>query len=309
MSEGNEQVTLVTTPDAPAAESVAGEAEGATPPVAAEVPATDSAAAAPPVPDPALSRRFELAKQAELQAARARERVTRETEQARAALRSEREKFDQERESARAALRDWEQAQADPVAFALSRVKPEELGARIASAGSPEAQELRALRARLDAADEAKKKFEEQQKEREQEDVRRSAMVSFVSQITPDECPHLTDMYEAREVPALVERALREHGPAFRNQHGRNPTDAELRAFLEYDAKMRYEKRRKAQQAPESVAASVNGKSGSAASAPGTLTNNLAGKSAGARPTGGQTREERRKALIAQLEAEGRESE
>lgn len=321
---------LQTLPASPAA--VGGDATAATPPAVGEPPASPPTGAdeqaAPdaekppadaPKPEESAAKRFEAAKAAELRARRATEKaqaqIAEDRRRAQAELHQERQALEAERKSVAGQLAEWEQAQRDPLAWALSKVPEDQLASRFAALGSPEARKIRELEERLNADAKAREDAAKRAEEQAGEQSRHRAMVQFVGEITSDECPFLTHMYEAHEVPALVEQALRQHGPAFRREHGRAPTNAELRAYLEHDSQARYERaeaRRKAAHesppapsngAPESSDSKNRGSGPQAANGPGTLTNNHAAQAATGRSSR-KTKEERRAELIAQLEAD-----
>lgn len=284
---------------------------GEQPVVDASVEAETPVEAAPPpaAPEPAkdleIARRFEAARQAEMKA----RRTTLAAQQ--------REKDIAEREAKlvarEQALKEDEELLAnDPLAWTDRRkVDPDNLAKRYLQPKTPAERELEALKARLDAQDAEKKTAAEKAEQDAAAAQQHGRMRTFVSEITPDECPNLTSMYDAEQVPALVQRALERHGEQFQTEYGRAPTNGELRAFLEGEASERAKKILERQQA----AASASGKDGSgqletgsghqASNGPQTLTNHHAAQTASGSPRP-KTREESRAALIAQLEAEDR---
>jgi hypothetical protein len=282
--------------------------------------------------DPSLAKRFEAAALAEQKARRAQDAGLAKVREERTALErdrqahaTERATWEAERTKAADSAKELKSALEDPLAWALSRVPQDEVAGRLASYGSPEAQELRRLKADFDAhkksiaeeaekAKRAKDEAEEAEKANAKARTRHEALRHFVAEITPAECPNLVRTTPARLVPALVQAALEEHGPAFIAAHGRNPTNAEIRAFLEEDATRRLtQDTQHASNGTQATASASNGTPQEATgtghqqtNGPGTLTNNHAAQAA----SGGaviETREQRKKRLVAQLEAESQQ--
>jgi hypothetical protein len=235
---------------APAAEEAAPATEAASEASQApETPAPQPSGAAPvaeTAPEEAPEKHLELSKRFE--AAAKREANVRRLEsqwQEKLSGLSEKEKAIQ------AKLDELDEALGDPVGYLLKKGKdPVEVAKRFAK---PESEEEKRIR-KLEEALAAKTAQEEQEKERiaaEQQDRRRfEAMKMFVGSITPDNAPNLTLVYEPHQVPALVEELL--HRPVddgtgrtiplirkFNIEHGRNPSDDEIREALELEAQPR----------------------------------------------------------------------
>lgn len=233
----------LTTIEAPAAPEVAPGANGSAPPGPDSGATSDGAAPKPkPQRDPNLdlARKFESVAQKE---GRVRKQE-REWQEKHAGL-SEREKKLAEREA------ELEEALSDPVGHMLRIGKdPVEVAKRYAQPETPEEKRIRKLEERDEerAAEDARRKdaWEKQQFEQ----AKNGAMRQFVGEITAKECPNLTALYEAHEVPKLVDALLKRPSDpadpkslsmveAFREEHGRNPSDKEIRECLEYEAEMR----------------------------------------------------------------------
>lgn len=260
-----------------------------------------------------LSRRFESVAKRE---ARAR-RLESEHQQKLATL-SEKEK------AMDAKIAELEAALEDPVDYYLRTGKkdPVEVAKRFARPMTEEEKRIKALEDKLAKEDEARTKREAEETKRSEAARKQQAMVSFVRTITPDECPHLTSLYEAHEVPPLVEKLLTRpadpsdpNGPTllehFEDTHGRKPTDKEIRECLEYDAEIRATRlmgrtrprdaatsEDKAQSPPDPAPAASESNSG-----PSSISNQHAASSSSAKPRK-KTREELRKELTERLEAE-----
>jgi hypothetical protein len=257
-----------------------------------------------------IARRFEAAKQADARARKASLEAKREREalaKERADLAALRKQLDDEH----AALEE------NPLEWADRRkVNPDHVAARFLKPMTPEERRLRDIETKLETKERLEKDAAEKAAASEKEAAHKRQMIAFVSEIRPEECPHLTSLYDADEVPALVERAINLHGAAFLEEYGREPSNAELRAYLESEAKRRATRiAGRGQQAP-AVTEPSNGVSGQAApgsglpatNGPHTLTNNHAAQAASAKSPRPETREERRARLVAQLEAEEREA-
>ncbi len=237
-----QSLSTISAPEA-APEAAPGPEEAAPPAVGTSGAASD-AAPKPRAPERDanldLARKFESVAQKEGRARKAEREA-----QAKLQSLTEREKKLAEREA------ELEEALGDPVGHMLKNGKdPVEVAKRYAQPESPEEKRIR--------------KLEEQAEERAAEDVRRreawekqqktqahhQAMKEFVGAITAKECPNLTTLYAAREVPSLVNELLyRPSDPenaesptmvqAFFEEKGRNPTDKEIRECLEYEAELR----------------------------------------------------------------------
>jgi hypothetical protein len=146
-----------------------------------------------------------------------------------------------------AKLADLETALGDPIDWAMKRGDdPVELAKRFVKPESEEEKEIKAIKKELREWKEAEAKKLAEQEARFKAQQRHQSLVSFVSKITPDEAPNLTSLYEAKEVPQLLEELL--HRPvgqgntmltAFQEKYGRNPTDTEIIECLEYEAEER----------------------------------------------------------------------
>ncbi len=287
-------------------EQVMGEAPVVDPPAEA---APETEAAAPVAPQPSkdleIARRFEAARQAEMKVRKS------------SLAQQQREKDISDREAKlvareQALKEDEDLLSSDPLAWTERRkVDPDNLAKRYLQPKTPAERELEALKARLDAQDAEKKTAAEKAEQSATEAQQHGRMRSFVSEITPDDCPNLTTLYRAHQVPALVREALEEHGEAFQIEHGRAPSNAELRSFLESEASERAKKILERQQAAASASSEdgsgqlESGSGHQASNGPQTLTNHHAAQTASGSPRP-KTKDERRAALVAQLEAEER---
>ena len=301
--------TLNTIGEAPAAPEA---------PEAPAAPETPAAPAAPAKPqrDPHLdlAKRFESAAQKESRARKA----YREAEDMKASI-AAREKRIAEREA------ELEDALSDPVGHMLKIGKdPVEIANRYAKPETPEEKRIRKLEEALEARTKEDKDRETAAQQRARAAAKVDTYKRFVGETTAAECPNLTTLYEAREVPGLVEALL--HRPAdaddpesptmlqrFNRDFGRNPTDKEIREVLEYEAEMRATrlKGRSAAAAPPVDATSPGGQqqdSPKSEGGPNGISNQHAARSSGAAPKRPLTHEEKRKAarreLTAALEAE-----
>lgn len=233
--------SLSTIPEAPkpASEAATEATNGAAPPATSKESVAASGAGEPDK-NLELSRRFGAVAQKEARARRL------ETEaQTRATKLAEREK------ELDAKLAELDEALSDPVGHMLKNGKdPVEVAKRYATPETEEEKRIRKLEER-DAAREAEAtKAKEAEEAKRKADARFEALKGFVKAITSAECPNLTTLYQAREVPALVDELLnRPSDPRdpdsvsmitkFRADLGRNPTDKEIRETLEYEAELR----------------------------------------------------------------------
>jgi hypothetical protein len=154
-----------------------------------------------------------------------------------------------------AKLAQLDEALADPVEWYLKQGKdPVEVAKRFSRPESEEARRIKKLEEAHKAREEEDKRRAEEWEKQLSERRQHEAMRSFVGSITPQEMPYLTNLYEAREVPKLVNELLNRPTPtdpdnpespkislqqAFRRQHGRNPTNAEIKDCLEHEARLR----------------------------------------------------------------------
>lgn len=308
----------VTAPDA--VTDVTDEQAQATPGVAASELANDTAeaepssevASRPPTPtDLDIARRFEAIKQADVRARRLKLSVKEAEQRILDADRREAEVARRE-----AAIQSVEDKLRDsPLEWADERkVDPDILAKRYLKPLSPEEKRIRDLEIKYETRDREEREAKEKAASEATALSHKQEMHAFIRQIIPEECPHLTALYDAYDVPRLVERAINLHGAAFLEEYGRNPTNAELRGYLESEAKARALRLSPGQVAPGSEPG--NGVSGQASigsgppasSGPHTLTNQHAAQAASAKSPRVETLEERRAKLVAQLEAEAREA-
>lgn len=237
----------LTTIEAPAAapEPAAGSTEAAPP--AQGQPAAGSGAGEGATPktserDPnlELSRKFESAAQKESRARKAEREA-----QAKLEGLTAREKKLAEREA------ELEEALGDPVGHLLKIGKdPVEVAKRYAQPETPEEKRIRKLEEREAEREEEDKRRKTEWETRQAEQAKQHAYREFVGAITAKECPNLTALYQAKEVPKLVDELLtRPSDPddpdsptmvqVFHARKGRNPTDKEVRECLEYEAELR----------------------------------------------------------------------
>jgi hypothetical protein len=323
----NSLTTIPSSPAAPApATPPAGEGEGAPPEPSAPAgtPEGASGAGAPPESGTStdtteaqheLARKFEALSRSE-RAARKRESSLHAREQAIG---------EQEKEIA-SLKSELEAALEDPVAYYINKGKdPVEIAKRFAKPMSAEEKRLKAIEDKIEADAKAAKEAEEEWKKRTAAENKTKMMRRFVSEITSDECPNLTSLYDAHEVPALLENMLKRplnpgdpRSPsllkAFQEEHGRNPTNAELRRALEADAESRATRLQKrqepaGQQAPPTPAAETDQlppPAPPATSGPSSISNrHAASTSTGKKPLSfEEKRKQNRDALKKQLEAE-----
>lgn len=235
----------LTTIEAPAAapEPAAGGTEAA-PPAQGQPAAGSGVGERPKAPgrDPnlELARKFETVAQKESRV-RKQEREWQEKHQGL----NEREKKLAEREA------ELEEALGDPVGHLLKIGKdPVEIAKRYAQPETPEEKRIRKLEEREAEREAEDKRRKEEWEARQEEQAEFHAMREFVGAITAKECPNLTALYQAKEVPKLVKELLmRPSDPddpksppmvkAFHASKGRNPTDREIRECLEYEAELR----------------------------------------------------------------------
>lgn len=312
MSEAAATTTLATIPTAPSAEGAATEAPEA------EGSAPAEPAAPPAAVEPEEDKNLELAKRFEGLAKReARARRFENEFQTKLSSLSEKEK------AIEAKLAELEAALEDPVDYYLRTGKkdPVEVAKRFARPVSEEEKRIKALEDKIAREEEARAKAEAERTKRETEAQRHQSMRQFVGSITPDECPHLTSLYEPHEVPTLVEKLLTKPadpsdpgGPTllehFVETNGRKPTDKEIRECLEYDAEIRATRlmsrtRPSDAAAPETPQPSPDPVPAASASkgGPSSISNQHAAPSSSSKSRK-KSREELRKELTARLEAE-----
>jgi len=257
---------LTTIPAAPeAAPEAAPGPEGTAPPAQGTPEA--ASAVAPKTPDRdmnlELSKKFESVAQKEGRARKAEREA-----QAKLQGLTEREAKLAAREA------ELEEALGDPVGYMLKNGKdPVEVAKRYAQPETPEEKRIRKLEERDAEREAAATKAREEAEEREATQKMTGAMRAFVGEITARECPNLTTLYQAKEVPDLVRNLLtRPEDPddpdsdtmleAFKRTHGRAPRNVEIREVLEYEAELRATKIIEADRA----------RAASAATSPGTNT-------------------------------------
>lgn len=208
----------------------------------------DAAAPTEPTPAPAanaaekleLAKRYERAAQREAKSRQALNEVSRIRQE----MQAEREAFAKEQAQFRA---DLEAFRSDPVGFEIKAGRdPVNVVRRASTPETPEQKEIRELK-------EWKANFERSQEEqktaaqkRAEEQHREATLRNFVSSITPDECPNVTTLYRASEVPALVNQLLNEPNEdgqtlleSFQETYRRNPTNQEIKQALEHRAAQR----------------------------------------------------------------------
>ena len=313
--------TLTTIPTIATKEATSAPAEEST--KSTETTATTPEAAPsetkPKEAEPEDDKHLELAKRFESVAKRE-SRVRRlETDyQQKIASLSEKEK------AMEAKIAELEAALEDPVDYYLRTGKkdPVEVAKRFARPMTEEEKRIKALEDKLAKEDEARTKREKEESERANAARKQQSMVAFVRTITPDECPHLTSLYEAHEVPSLVEKLLMRpadpsdpNGPTllehFEDTHGRKPTDKEIRECLEYDAEIRATRLMGRTRPRDAATAADKPQSPSdpapaasdSNSGPSSISNQHAAPSTSAK-TRKKTREELRKELAERLTAE-----
>ena len=224
----------------------------------------------------------------------------------------------------------YQEALSDPIKHYLDTGgDPVQAARRFSQPETEEQREIRAIKEALKKRDEteAQQKKEWEEQTAKMEETRK--MREFVGSIAPDEHPYLTSMYEAHEVPALVERLLKseqvvetedDYGrpqkqkmtllERFQMENGRGPSDAEIRYCLEYEAELRakriveaHDKKLRASQAAQEQVSEQNvGPSGISNQHAASTTS---GKS---KPQSlEEKRKQARKDLAAALEAEAAE--
>ncbi len=180
---------------------------------------------------------------------------------------------------------------------------PDTLAKRYLQPMTAEERRIRDLEAKWEKAEREAKEREDAAAKAKEQEHHTAQMRSFVAEITPVECPNLVKLYDAGEVPGLVQRALDLHGAAFVEEYGRHPTNAELRGYLEAEAAKRVQRLTGAEQP-----ALIDGSGHQATDGQKTLTNNHAAQAATQAKPRVETREERLARLAARLEAEEREA-
>lgn len=316
--------TLSTIPAKEAAPQAAPETPDKTaPPVPGESGAASDAAAQ----DEGEDKNLELAKKFEAIAtkeSRAR-KVEREAQQRLATL-TEKEK------ALEAKLAELDEALGDPVGYMLKQGKdPVAVAKRYAEPETEAEKRIRKLEDALQKREEEDARKAKEWEERQESDRKFQSLRGFVSEITSQNSPNLTALYEAREVPRLVEDLLNRpadpaepEGPTmleafrakYRDARGnpRNPTNKEIRDCLEYEAELRATKilerhRAKAPDAsvaqPHDPAQSQDSPKGGAGPS-GISNQHAAGRSSGKSkpPTLEERRKKMREELTAALDAE-----
>lgn len=284
--------------------------------VAAETPA-----AAPEAKDEKVAKRFEALKSSEIRSRKAAAEARTAIEQAAT------EKADIAKQRAELEKRE-DLLKHDPIA-ALQALGVEDVKAWLERAVKPASEESRRL-AELERREKAREAQDAEAKTKASADEssarEHKQMVAFVGSISPDEHPHTVARYEPHEIPAVVKRVLAEHGPAFKEQYGRKPTAEEVRDYIEAESKewasadhrravlpKIFQNRQAAgdgsTQSGEGTAGATpsgqeNGSGHQGANGPRTLTNDHAAQATTGRTPRALTREERKRALAAQLDAE-----
>ncbi len=310
--------------------STIGEAPVVAPEAPAETPEAatpaqgDSAGASdatpkPPARDPHLdlARKFDSVAQKESRARRA-------EREAHAKLQglTERERKLAEREA------ELDEALGDPVGYMLKKgTDPVKVAERYAKPETPEEKRIRKLEEAEDTRQEEDTKRREAWKQDQHRQAKEAALKGFVSSITAKECPNLTTLYKASEVPALVAEVLNRpadpedpEGPtmqqAFHETHNRNPSDSEIRECLEYEAELRATRilelyRSRAAAADAGSTATSPGSTAQTSSKNESGPNGISNKHAASSTTAAkrplsleEKRKQHRKELTAALEAE-----
>lgn len=219
-------------------------------------------------------------------------------------------------------MAEFEVFMTDPVAWAMKNGKdPVEIVQRATKPQSEEAKELAELRKRIDEREKLEKERETKEEEARRVASERQSWARFVSEITPEEYPHLTAMHEASEIPGLVVSMMNApHDPTdpespsvrdvFRSQYRRDPTPKEIREALETQAEIRAKalvsrltpKQTTTPESPETPP-TPKAKSGSPSISSQHAT------SSPSTSAGTESREERMKRLKEELEAEQARSE
>lgn len=280
-----------------------------------DVSAADSGAAKPPESDKniELARKFDFIAKSE-----AKNRKREADLQAKLQSVSEKERKIAEREA------ELEAAIDDPIDYYIKKGKdPVEIAKRFGKPVTEEEKRIRKLEEQLEKDRTERETHEKNAAENAKQARERQAMVGFVSEITPVECPHLTRLYDAHEVPKLVSELLTrvvdtDDGPMtelelFKVQLGRNPTNKEIRAALELEAKSRATRILELKQEAETPSATTESqspetapppKNGASNAGPSGISNQHAARTSTANPPRKKTREELKAELTAQLEAE-----
>ncbi len=330
MNSASTQLSTISTPveaSAPDEGAVQTEGDGAPSgsPATPDPNGTKPDAEAPPAAEPdrnlELSRKLEAAAKRE---ARLR-RMDTEWQTRMSDLDTRMAKFEEERKAFEADRDAWN---SDPSGFELAKGRdPVEVAKRIARPESEEARRIRKLEEQIKAKEETEQKAREEAETRAQSQAREQLMRKFVGETTPDECPHLTTLYRATDVPNLVKELL--NRPAdpddpesptmlqhFQETHNRVPTDAEIRECLEYEAELRAKEiaeglsRRRA--VPDAQAQPASTQSSQSDSGPSGISNQHGAVTNSAKKPALSLEERRRKAkadLTASLEAQATDRE
>ena len=309
MSEGT--TVLTTIPSAAPAPAAPPAAEVAVDPVAKTEPAPSVPAAVESEPE--TDKNLELAQKFDALSRREAKARKQETEfQQRMAKIAEREK------EMDAKLAELDAALDDPIEYHLKKGKdPVLVAQRFTKPLTPEQKQLKELQDRLDAKEKAEAEEKTKQETQRAEHTRAQAMKSFVSSITPDECPNLVALYEPHQVPVLVRDLL--HSPSnadpeltvleyFEAAHGRKPSDSEVRKALEHDAEARATRILSGQRSHATTEAQDSQAAPSATpGGPPSLSNQHAASSTTAPSARKKSREEVKRELAEALEREAAE--
>lgn len=306
--------TIPSTPAIPTPAAITTEGgtttEGTSTDPVVETPATEPAPAEPPKPDPDLEIAKKLDRVAK-QEARAR--------RAEAALQAREQRLTEKETSIDEKLAALDAALEDPIEYYLKKGKdPVDVAKRFARPVTEEEKRIAKLEAQYAKDAEERAKAAEDTKKQQTLAQRQREMRDFVGGITADEYPHLTSVYEAKQIPGLVTALVnRPHDPSdsesptvlqvFRSTYDRDPTAKEIRDALEHEAElyaMSLMERLKPKSAPSQV---------TPATPPANLeSTSLSNQHAANSPSGisrTKSREERMKELKEQLEAEAATSE
>lgn len=244
--------TLTTIPSTPATPPPT---ETATETPTTEVaPETSAEATKVATPDIAPQAPEEPKEDPDLQIAQKLESVTRREAKARkleSQLQARIQSFDDKEKAIAAKMAEIESFFEDPIEWARKNGRDAmDIVKRATAPVSEEAKRLAKIEEEIkkDREDRQKRETEAQKQAREAEE--RRGWQSFVSGITSEECPHLTTLYEANEIPGLVMSLLnRPHDAAdpespsvrevFRAHYRRDPTPKEIRESLEHEAELR----------------------------------------------------------------------
>lgn len=292
--------TIPSVPEAPSLPTPdAAPSEIATPETVV-APEIGSAPTEPAKPDPDIeyARKFNhIAK---------REATTRKQE---VELQQQRARIAEREKSLDAKMAELEAALEDPVEYYIKRGKdPAEVAKRFIKPVTEEEKRLAQLEKRLADKEQAEEDARRDAEERQARSQKDQFWKGFVREIRPEECPHLTSLYPAHQVPQLVHDLLnRPYDPndgdsptvleQFQAKLGRAPTPKEIRQALESEAELRatsFIARRTPPVTPATATQSANG-------SPSLSNQDAASSGTAARP---KTREERMKELKEQLEAE-----